>query len=84
MNSPEAIAIVDRIRSARTETTSVEELREMTEELCNVVEQSVQAIMFYQVAEKLAFMATGVRVPDEVVAEALNALEASFLSEGGK
>lgn len=75
MNSPEALAAVDRIRAAAaSQDASVEELRALVAESTELVELAVEAIMTFQVAEQVLFQATGIRVPDEAVAAAMEAL----------
>jgi len=83
VNTPDAILKIDSIREAASNPdASREELQSLIAESLELSEISIEAIIYFQVAEQLHFMATGVKIPDEIVHAAVNALIQDTLSQG--
>jgi len=67
MNTPEALDIVMKIQDDSDKSDSLEELKALNAQACDLALTAMRAITYFQVAEQIMFDRTGIKVPDELV-----------------
>jgi hypothetical protein len=82
MDTPNAVKIIDGIReSASNPNITAEELQSLLAASLELTEVAIEAIVHFQVAEQLMFMATGIKVPPEIVSLAVDRIVNAALEE---